>query len=164
MELLSGHEKIITRSVISLNPGTLNWGFTVPTTHQNPDHQSPPSCKTENSTGRYMAYNTRIQRLTCHSSYTRHTHFIIWLQEAQGCLRGIVCSEYNICPPPSHLRFAGGPKNYGMGHYGYETVHVCTQISVLRITHDQNVSYPYLTKIRALSTIDNFLIYSILTL
>ena len=29
MELLSGHEKIITKSEISLNAGTLNWGFTV---------------------------------------------------------------------------------------------------------------------------------------
>jgi hypothetical protein len=29
MELLSGHEKIITKSGISLNAGTLNWGFTV---------------------------------------------------------------------------------------------------------------------------------------
>jgi hypothetical protein len=29
MELLSGHEKIITKSGISLNSGTLNWGFTV---------------------------------------------------------------------------------------------------------------------------------------
>jgi hypothetical protein len=29
MELLSGHEKIITKSGISLNTGTLNWGFTV---------------------------------------------------------------------------------------------------------------------------------------
>jgi hypothetical protein len=29
MELLSGHEKIITKSGISLNVGTLNWGFTV---------------------------------------------------------------------------------------------------------------------------------------
>jgi hypothetical protein len=29
MELLSGHEKIITKSGISLNMGTLNWGFTV---------------------------------------------------------------------------------------------------------------------------------------
>jgi hypothetical protein len=30
MELLSGHEKIITKSGISLNVGTLNRGFTVP--------------------------------------------------------------------------------------------------------------------------------------
>jgi hypothetical protein len=30
MELLSGHEKIITKSGISLNAGTLNRGFTVP--------------------------------------------------------------------------------------------------------------------------------------
>jgi hypothetical protein len=30
MELLSGHEKIITKSGISVNAGTLNWGFTVP--------------------------------------------------------------------------------------------------------------------------------------
>jgi hypothetical protein len=30
MELLSGHEKIITNSGISLNAGTLNRGFTVP--------------------------------------------------------------------------------------------------------------------------------------
>jgi hypothetical protein len=29
MELLSGHEKIITKSGISLNAGTLNRGFTV---------------------------------------------------------------------------------------------------------------------------------------
>jgi hypothetical protein len=29
MELLSGHEKIIAKSGISLNAGTLNWGFTV---------------------------------------------------------------------------------------------------------------------------------------
>jgi hypothetical protein len=29
MELLSGHEKIITKSRISLNAGTLNQGFTV---------------------------------------------------------------------------------------------------------------------------------------
>jgi hypothetical protein len=29
MELLSGHEKIITKSGISLNAGTLNGGFTV---------------------------------------------------------------------------------------------------------------------------------------
>jgi hypothetical protein len=29
MELLSGHEKIITKSGISLNAGTLNQGFTV---------------------------------------------------------------------------------------------------------------------------------------
>jgi hypothetical protein len=29
MELLSGHEKIITESGISLNAGTLNRGFTV---------------------------------------------------------------------------------------------------------------------------------------
>jgi hypothetical protein len=29
MELLSGHEKIITKSGISLNVGTLNRGFTV---------------------------------------------------------------------------------------------------------------------------------------
>jgi hypothetical protein len=29
MELLSGHEKITTKSGISLNAGTLNWGFTV---------------------------------------------------------------------------------------------------------------------------------------
>jgi hypothetical protein len=29
MELLLGHEKIITKSGISLNAGTLNWGFTV---------------------------------------------------------------------------------------------------------------------------------------
>jgi hypothetical protein len=29
MELLSGHEKIITKSAISLNAGTLNRGFTV---------------------------------------------------------------------------------------------------------------------------------------
>jgi hypothetical protein len=29
MELLSGHEKIITKSWISLNAGTLNRGFTV---------------------------------------------------------------------------------------------------------------------------------------
>jgi hypothetical protein len=29
MELLSGQEKIITKSGISLNAGTLNWGFTV---------------------------------------------------------------------------------------------------------------------------------------
>jgi hypothetical protein len=29
MELLSGHEKLITKSGISLNVGTLNWGFTV---------------------------------------------------------------------------------------------------------------------------------------
>jgi hypothetical protein len=29
MELLSVHEKIITKSGISLNAGTLNWGFTV---------------------------------------------------------------------------------------------------------------------------------------
>jgi hypothetical protein len=29
MELLSGHEKIITQSRISLNAGTLNRGFTV---------------------------------------------------------------------------------------------------------------------------------------
>jgi hypothetical protein len=29
MELLSGHEKIITKSRISLNAGTLNRGFTV---------------------------------------------------------------------------------------------------------------------------------------
>jgi hypothetical protein len=29
MELLSGHEKIITKSGISLNVGTLNQGFTV---------------------------------------------------------------------------------------------------------------------------------------
>jgi hypothetical protein len=29
MELLSGHEKIITKYGISLNVGTLNWGFTV---------------------------------------------------------------------------------------------------------------------------------------
>jgi hypothetical protein len=29
MELLSGHEKIITKSEISLNAGTLNQGFTV---------------------------------------------------------------------------------------------------------------------------------------
>jgi hypothetical protein len=29
IELLSGHEKIITKSGISLNAGTLNWGFTV---------------------------------------------------------------------------------------------------------------------------------------
>jgi hypothetical protein len=29
MELLSGHEKIITKSEISLNAGTLNRGFTV---------------------------------------------------------------------------------------------------------------------------------------
>jgi hypothetical protein len=29
MELLSGHKKIITISRISLNAGTLNWGFTV---------------------------------------------------------------------------------------------------------------------------------------
>jgi hypothetical protein len=28
-ELLSGHEKIITKSGISLNAETLNWGFTV---------------------------------------------------------------------------------------------------------------------------------------
>jgi hypothetical protein len=30
MELLSGHEKIITKSGISLNAGTLNGGFTEP--------------------------------------------------------------------------------------------------------------------------------------
>jgi hypothetical protein len=30
MELLSGHVKIITKSGISLNEGTLNRGFTVP--------------------------------------------------------------------------------------------------------------------------------------
>jgi hypothetical protein len=30
MELLSGHEKIITKSGISLNVGTLNRGSTVP--------------------------------------------------------------------------------------------------------------------------------------
>jgi hypothetical protein len=30
IELLSGHEKIITKSRISLNAGTLNRGFTVP--------------------------------------------------------------------------------------------------------------------------------------
>jgi hypothetical protein len=29
MELLSGQEKIITKCGISLNAGTLNWGFTV---------------------------------------------------------------------------------------------------------------------------------------
>jgi hypothetical protein len=29
MELLLGHEKIISKSGISLNAGTLNWGFTV---------------------------------------------------------------------------------------------------------------------------------------
>jgi hypothetical protein len=29
MELLSGHEKIVTKSGISLNAGTLNRGFTV---------------------------------------------------------------------------------------------------------------------------------------
>jgi hypothetical protein len=29
MELLSGHEKSITKSGILLNAGTLNWGFTV---------------------------------------------------------------------------------------------------------------------------------------
>jgi hypothetical protein len=29
MELLLGNEKIITKSGISLNVGTLNWGFTV---------------------------------------------------------------------------------------------------------------------------------------
>jgi hypothetical protein len=29
MELLSGHEKIITKSGMSLNAGTLNQGFTV---------------------------------------------------------------------------------------------------------------------------------------
>jgi hypothetical protein len=29
MEILSGHEKIITKSGISLNAGTLNQGFTV---------------------------------------------------------------------------------------------------------------------------------------
>jgi hypothetical protein len=29
IELLLGHEKIITKSGISLNAGTLNWGFTV---------------------------------------------------------------------------------------------------------------------------------------
>jgi hypothetical protein len=29
MELLSGHEKIITKSGISLNAGTLNRGYTV---------------------------------------------------------------------------------------------------------------------------------------
>jgi hypothetical protein len=30
MELLLGHEKIITKSGISLNAETLNWDFTVP--------------------------------------------------------------------------------------------------------------------------------------
>jgi hypothetical protein len=29
MELVSGHEKIITKSGIAINVGTLNWGFTV---------------------------------------------------------------------------------------------------------------------------------------
>jgi hypothetical protein len=33
MELLSGHEKIITKSGISLNAGTLNRGFTVTPWH-----------------------------------------------------------------------------------------------------------------------------------
>jgi hypothetical protein len=32
--ILSGHEKIITKSGISLNAGTLNWGFTVLTNGQ----------------------------------------------------------------------------------------------------------------------------------
>ena len=36
MELLSGHEKIITKSRISLNAGTLNWGFTVVHFNRNP--------------------------------------------------------------------------------------------------------------------------------
>jgi hypothetical protein len=38
MELLSGREKIITKSGISLNAGTLNWGFTVRS------HTEVPGC------------------------------------------------------------------------------------------------------------------------
>jgi hypothetical protein len=58
MELLLGHEKIITKSGISLNAGTLNRGFTV-------------------YTGHMTILRLAIVIVTCYSRASFITHFFI---------------------------------------------------------------------------------------
>jgi hypothetical protein len=67
LELLSGHEKIITKSGISLNAGTLNRGFTVLSKYMNGFSHLLPSC----------LCSVKLSSQECSSSSISYTTMVI---------------------------------------------------------------------------------------